>query len=206
MKIARIEDWLTNARGGGTVRRVVIDPNREEPKSRRFERSTDILVIAALGIVAFALYSIRLKQDINWDLQNYHYYTAHAFLNGRLKQDLLPTGIQSYLNPFPYVHPRRSPKSGHLWSPQNRPLNSGRSVRDIDGAAKPFRLARHEQCLERRKTTTSTRPWATSVVAATHRGTDWCSPRDRQCVSQSGRDRSSRPWSPGPTKSLNPNP
>ena len=102
--------------------------------------------------------------------------------------------------------PRRSPKSGHLWSPQNRPLNNGRSVRDIDGAAKPFSLARHEQCLERRKTTTSTRPWATSVVAAAHRGTDWCSPRDRQCVSQSGWDRCSRPWSPGATRSLSPKP
>jgi hypothetical protein len=103
MKITRLEERLTNPRGNRAVRRG-IDPNRKESKSWGFETSVDIIVISALGIVAFALYSIRLKQDINWDLQNYHYYTAHAFLNGRLKQDLLPAGIQSYLNPLPYVH------------------------------------------------------------------------------------------------------
>ena len=54
---------------------------------------------------------------------------------------------------------------------QNRPLvitskpANGRSVRDIDSAAKPFRLARHEQCLERRETTTSHSAWAARMVA-----------------------------------------
>lgn len=61
-------------------------------------------------------------------------------------------------------------KTGHL---------SGKRVRDIDGVAKAFSLARHEQCLERRKTATSHSAWATSVVGAAHRGIHRRSPRDR---------------------------
>jgi hypothetical protein len=66
---------------------------------------------------------------------------------------------------------------------QNRPLkvtskpaNGRNSGRDIDSDAKPRRLARHEQCLERRNQTTSNSPWAAGMVATAHRATHGCSP------------------------------
>ena len=65
---------------------------------------------------------------------------------------------------------------------QNRPLRvtskpaNGSSVRGIDSDAKPFRLARHEQCLERRKATTNFGPWAPRLVTAAHRAKHRCAP------------------------------
>ena len=40
-----------------------------------------------------------MGQDANWDLLNYHLYNGFAFLHSRSARDLLPTGLQSYLNP-----------------------------------------------------------------------------------------------------------
>lgn len=48
----------------------------------------------------FGIYSIRLGQDINWDLQNYHLYNAYSYLNNRIHFDLAPAGLQSYFNPL----------------------------------------------------------------------------------------------------------
>ncbi len=45
-------------------------------------------------------YSIKLGQDINWDLQNYHLYNPYAYLHKRIHIDLAPAGLQSYFNPF----------------------------------------------------------------------------------------------------------
>jgi hypothetical protein len=45
--------------------------------------------------------SVWLGQDANWDLRNYHYYNAYAFLNGRLAWDVAPAQLQTYHNPFP---------------------------------------------------------------------------------------------------------
>lgn len=47
------------------------------------------------------LYSVRLGTDSNWDLRNYHLYTAFAFLHGRLGFDLAPAQMQSFFNPLP---------------------------------------------------------------------------------------------------------
>jgi hypothetical protein len=88
-------------------------------------------------------------------------------------------------------------KTGHL---------SGTRVRDIDGVPKAFSLARHEQCLERRKTAASNSAWATAVVGAAHRGIHRGSPGDRQRLSQSSWHPGSGSWSPWPTRSHNPNP
>ena len=50
--------------------------------------------------LAFGLYSVKLGQDMNWDLLNYHLYNSYAYLNNRLSLDLAPAGIQTYFNPF----------------------------------------------------------------------------------------------------------
>jgi len=44
--------------------------------------------------------SVIYRPDGSWDLQNYHLYNAFAFIKGRFSQDLLPVGIQTYLNPI----------------------------------------------------------------------------------------------------------
>lgn len=50
--------------------------------------------------VLFGLYSIKLGQDINWDLQNYHLYNPYAYFHKRIYLDLAPAGLQTYFNPF----------------------------------------------------------------------------------------------------------
>ena len=53
----------------------------------------------------FGLRSLRLGQDSNWDLQNYHLYNPFALLHGKHAIDLAPAGMQSWFNPsldFPY--------------------------------------------------------------------------------------------------------
>ena len=51
------------------------------------------LAAAGLGSVAMGL-------DVNWDLRNYHYYDAYAFLTGRMGWDIAPAQIQTYHNPL----------------------------------------------------------------------------------------------------------
>ena len=51
-------------------------------------------------MILTGLVSLHLGQDLNWDLQNYHYYNGYAFLHGNIDQDFLAAGIQSYFNPF----------------------------------------------------------------------------------------------------------
>jgi hypothetical protein len=48
----------------------------------------------------FGLLSLYLGRDINWDLKNYHYYNAYAFLENRLNFDIAPAQLQTYLNPL----------------------------------------------------------------------------------------------------------
>lgn len=75
------------------------------------------LLLAILCGLA-GLYSVRLGTDSNWDLRNYHLYTAYAFLHGRLGFDLAPAQMQTFFNPLPNLpyyalvqlfneHPRR---------------------------------------------------------------------------------------------------
>lgn len=58
--------------------------------------------VAAAWIVPvlFGLVSVYLGQDENWDLRNYHWYNAHALLNGRIELDMAPAQFQSYFNPL----------------------------------------------------------------------------------------------------------
>lgn len=59
----------------------------------------DILLLAVCCITS-GFISIYLGQDRNWDLRNYHFYNAYAFLNDRLTYDIAPAQIQSFLNPL----------------------------------------------------------------------------------------------------------
>jgi hypothetical protein len=54
----------------------------------------------AACILAAGLFSVHERLDVNWDLKNYHYYDAFAFLEGRLAWDVAPAQIQTYHNPL----------------------------------------------------------------------------------------------------------
>jgi len=41
-----------------------------------------------------------MGQDASWDLKNYHWYNAYAFLNSRMQWDVAPAQLQTYLNPL----------------------------------------------------------------------------------------------------------
>ncbi|MFY9287197.1 MAG: hypothetical protein WAO98_01720 [Alphaproteobacteria bacterium] len=55
-----------------------------------------LLLVAPFLFGALSLY---LGQDANWDLRNYHWYNAYAFLNGRYDLDLLPSQTPYFYNP-----------------------------------------------------------------------------------------------------------
>jgi len=63
------------------------------------ERALTISVFI-IGAIYGACISFYSGQDVNWDWQNYHDYTAWAFLNWRYSIDVHPAGIQSFLNPL----------------------------------------------------------------------------------------------------------
>jgi hypothetical protein len=58
-----------------------------------------LLLLAAI-LAAGAVSVLILKQDANWDLQNYHFYNAWAFVHGRMGWDLAPAQLQTFHNPL----------------------------------------------------------------------------------------------------------
>jgi hypothetical protein len=58
----------------------------------------EALLIAAYTAFA-AVLSFHLGQDMNWDLQNYHFYNPYQLLAGRFDKDILVAGVQSFFNP-----------------------------------------------------------------------------------------------------------
>ena len=54
------------------------------------------LLCCALAVAA----GLILGQDANWDLRNYHYYNAYAWLNSRYDIDIAPAQIQSWHYPL----------------------------------------------------------------------------------------------------------
>ncbi|MDR3424853.1 MAG: hypothetical protein P4M13_07225 [Alphaproteobacteria bacterium] len=58
------------------------------------------LAILCVAPFAFGLLAVALGQDANWDLRNYHFYNAYAFLNDRYARDLLPSQIPYFYNPL----------------------------------------------------------------------------------------------------------
>src|SRR3954447_9153655 len=65
------------------------------------DRKVQNIIYSLLGVVpiTFGLLSIMLGQDSNWDLRNYHWYNAHAFLTGRLGFDMVPAQTPTFYNP-----------------------------------------------------------------------------------------------------------
>ena len=57
-------------------------------------------IMLALSPFFFGFLALYLGQDISWDLRNYHWYNAYAFLNNRYELDLIPSGPQFFLNPL----------------------------------------------------------------------------------------------------------
>lgn len=53
-----------------------------------------------LFLTAGGAISLWRRKDVNWDLQNYHFYNPWAWLNDRIGFDLAPAQIQSYFSPF----------------------------------------------------------------------------------------------------------
>src|SRR5215469_7389933 len=82
--------------------------------------------------------------------------------------------VQQLREAFPFdsaPKPQGSLKSGHAGSLQNRPTVK---ARDIDVDRSPYRLCRHEQCLERRKETTSYRTGKARMVFTKDRARNRC--------------------------------
>src|SRR5450755_4444839 len=70
----------------------------------RGRRATRCLLEAAMLLsaiaVAGAISVFSLGQDVNWDLRNYHFYNAWAFIHDRLGWDLAPAQLQTFHNPL----------------------------------------------------------------------------------------------------------
>lgn len=60
------------------------------------------IAIVVCSMLAGALYTFAMGQDVNWDWQNYHEYNVWAVLNGRYGVDAVPPGFQAYFNPVVY--------------------------------------------------------------------------------------------------------
>lgn len=61
--------------------------------------ATTIVIILCSPLI-FGLLALTQGQDMNWDLLNYHYYTGYSFWTGSWKKDMMPAGLQSYLDPL----------------------------------------------------------------------------------------------------------
>ena len=73
----------------------------------RTRRSGSAYADAALLVVCVliaSLAALRLQQDANWDLQNYHFYDPWAWLSGRIFDwDIAAAQLQTFHNPLPDV-------------------------------------------------------------------------------------------------------
>lgn len=56
------------------------------------------MLVVAVCIGGFT--AATLKQDINFDLINYHYHNPYSFLNERFDQDIAVGELESYMNPL----------------------------------------------------------------------------------------------------------
>lgn len=60
-------------------------------------------VAIALGsLLAGAIYTWFVGEDVNWDWMNYHAYNVWAVINDRYGIDAMPAGFQTYFNPVVY--------------------------------------------------------------------------------------------------------
>lgn len=59
----------------------------------------DVLILVCLIVIA-GMVQVLSPSEIQWDLANYHYYNAWAFLKGRLGYDIAPAMVNTYFNPL----------------------------------------------------------------------------------------------------------
>jgi hypothetical protein len=85
-------------------------------RSRYRGVATNLAALLLLTIAAGAI-SVALGQDGNWDLQNYHFYNAWAFMHDRVGKDLAPAQAQSFYPPFLDL-PFHAMVAAH-WAPRN---------------------------------------------------------------------------------------
>src|SRR6266850_1657042 len=68
-----------------------------------FQTRTLVPIVIALGsLLAGAIYTWFVGEDVNWDWLNYHEYNVWAVINDRYGIDALPPGFQTYFNPTVY--------------------------------------------------------------------------------------------------------
>ena len=58
-------------------------------------------LIMFLFLVGIGSYICSITQfSFGWDFVNYHYYNAFAFFNNRLNYDIVPSSVNTFLNPL----------------------------------------------------------------------------------------------------------
>ena len=83
-----------NTRSPLYLRRLALPLFPTHPAARRLALGFTILAPLLYGLLSLAM-----GQDANWDLRNYHWYNAFAFLNNRLDFDILPAQTPTFYNP-----------------------------------------------------------------------------------------------------------
>jgi hypothetical protein len=71
----------------------------KETEFSNLTKKSWVLVYIIISLAAGIL-SLYLGRDINWDLKNYHYYNAYAFIEHRLDVDIAPAQLQTFINPL----------------------------------------------------------------------------------------------------------
>lgn len=111
------------------------------PTADRRARLT-ALAFLLLSPLAYGALGVSLGMDANWDLRNYHWYNAYAFLTGRLGTDLLPAQMPSFYNPildlpfYTLATTLPAPAAGFVWSAIqgiNLPLLFGLAMASLRG-------------------------------------------------------------------------
>ena len=86
----------------------VADTDAGRPAGRAWQTpflQTSVLVpiaIALGSLLAGAIYTWFVGEDVNWDWLNYHEYNVWAVINDRYGIDAMPAGFQTYFNPAVY--------------------------------------------------------------------------------------------------------
>lgn len=80
-----------------------VDQQRLLIRPRVVRGWTEVLLISALGIAFTTIWAVKVGKDVGWDQRNYHYYSVHAWLTGRVDYHIQPAGQQSWFNPLVYV-------------------------------------------------------------------------------------------------------
>jgi hypothetical protein len=86
----------------------VADAHPARPAGRAWQtallqNSVLVPIAIALGsLLAGAIYTWFVGEDVNWDWLNYHEYNVWAVINDRYGIDAMPAGFQTYFNPAVY--------------------------------------------------------------------------------------------------------